>query len=288
MNEVKAKAEMSLRAATWRRFKRRKTAVFGLCLYIAITLIAILSPFISPRDPNTQDISKRLLPPNPEFPFGTDEFGRCILSRILYGGRISLSIGIISVAISAGVGTLLGLISGFYGGKAEIVIMRVVDIMLCFPGILLALIIVSTLGRDIQYLMIAVGISGVPNYARMIRGAVLSLKENEYIEAARAAGASHLFIMSHHILPNVLPIIIILTTLSLPGSILSASALSFIGLGVQPPTAEWGRMLGDGRAYIDTAWWISTFPGLMIFVTVISINLVGDGLRDALDPRLKA
>ena len=276
-----------MRIATWRRFKRRKTAIFGLSLYAVIILIAALAPYLSPHDPNAQDIPKRLTPPSAESPLGTDEFGRCILSRVLFGGRISLYIGVISVAISAGIGTLLGLISGFFGTKVEAVIMRIVDIMLCFPGILLALIIVSTLGRDIQYVMIAVGVSGVPNYARMVRGAVLTVKENEYIEAARAAGASSFSIIGRHVLPNIFAIIIILTTLSLPGSILSAAALSFIGLGVQPPTAEWGRMLGDGRAYIDTAWWISTFPGLMIFVTVISINLFGDGLRDALDPRLK-
>jgi peptide/nickel transport system permease protein len=273
--------------ATWRRFKRRKTALFGLGVYVTILLIALLASYLAPRDPAAQDISKGLQPPSPEFPLGTDEYGRDILSRVIYGARISMTVGIISVTISAVVGTLLGLVSGFYGGKTDAVIMRIVDVMLSFPGILLALIIVSTMGRDIQYVMVAVGISGVPNYARMVRGAVLAVKENEYIEAARSAGAGNLSIISRHVLPNIFAIIIILTTLSLPGSMLSAAALSFIGLGVQPPTAEWGRMLGDGRAYIETAWWISTFPGLMIFVSVMSINLFGDGLRDALDPRLK-
>ncbi len=279
--------ETAQRMATWRRFKRRKTALFGLGVYVAILLIAIFASYLAPRDPAAQDISKGLQPPSPEFPLGADEYGRDILSRVIYGARISMTVGIISVTISAVVGTLLGLVSGFYGGKTDAVIMRIVDVMLSFPGILLALIIVSTMGRDIQYVMVAVGISGVPNYARMVRGAVLAVKENEYIEAARSAGAGNFSIISRHVLPNIFAIIIILTTLSLPGSMLSAAALSFIGLGVQPPTAEWGRMLGDGRAYIETAWWISTFPGLMIFVSVMSINLFGDGLRDALDPRLK-
>jgi len=278
---------MAQRMATWRRFTRRKTAVFGLSVYVVILLIALFAPYLAPRDPATQDVMKGLQPPSAEYLLGSDEYGRDILSRIIYGARISMTVGIISVTISAMIGTFLGLISGFYGGKVEAVIMRIVDIMLSFPGILLALIIVSTLGRDIQYVMIAVGISGVPNYARMVRGAVLGVKENEYIEAARAAGAANLSIIARHVLPNIFAIIIVLTTLSLPGSILSAAALSFIGLGVQPPTAEWGRMLGDGRAFIETAWWISTFPGLMIFISVISINLFGDGLRDALDPRLK-
>ena len=278
---------MAQRMATWRRFRRRKTALFGLSVYVAILLMALFAPYLAPRDPATQDISKGLRPPGAEFPLGTDEYGRDILSRVIYGARISLTVGIISVAISAVIGTMLGLVSGFYGGKTDAVIMRIVDIMLSFPGILLALIIVSTMGRDIQYVMVAVGISGVPNYARMVRGSVLAVKENEYIEAARAAGAGNLSIIARHVLPNIFAIIIVLTTLSLPGSMLSAAALSFIGLGVQPPTAEWGRMLGDGRGYIETAWWISTFPGLMIFVSVMSINLFGDGLRDALDPRLK-
>jgi len=275
------------RLVTWRRFQRRKTALLGLSVYAAILLIALIAPYLAPRDPIAQDVSKGLQPPNAQFPLGTDEFGRDILSRIIYGARISLIVGIISAAISGVFGTLLGLLSGFYGGIVEAAIMRVVDIMLAFPGILLALIIVSTMGRDIEYVMIAVGISGVPYYARMVRGAVLAIKENEYIEAARSAGAGNLFIIARHVLPNIASIVIILTTLSLPGAMLSAAALSFIGLGVQPPTAEWGRMLADGRTYIDTAWWISTFPGLMIFVSVMSINLFGDGLRDALDPRLK-
>lgn len=275
------------RLVTWRRFQRRKTALFGLGVYAAILLIAMFAPYLAPRDPIAQDVSKGLQSPNAQFPLGTDEFGRDILSRIIYGARISLVVGIISAGISGLIGTLLGLLSGFYGGMVEGAIMRVVDIMLAFPGILLALIIVSTMGRDIEYVMIAVGISGVPYYARMVRGAVLAIKENEYIEAARSAGSGNLFIIARHVLPNISSIVIILTTLSLPGAMLSAAALSFIGLGVQPPTAEWGRMLADGRSYLDTAWWISTFPGLMIFVSVMSINLFGDGLRDALDPRLK-
>lgn len=275
------------RLVTWRRFQRRKSAVFGLGVYAAILLIAMFAPYLAPRDPIAQDVSKGLQSPNAQFPLGTDEFGRDMLSRIIYGARISLVVGIIAAAISGVIGTLLGLLSGFYGGMVEGAIMRVVDIMLAFPGILLALIIVSTMGRDIEYVMIAVGISGVPYYARMVRGAVLAIKENEYIEAARSAGSGNLFIIARHVLPNISSIVIILTTLSLPGAMLSAAALSFIGLGVQPPTAEWGRMLADGRSYLDTAWWISTFPGLMIFVSVMSINLFGDGLRDALDPRLK-
>ncbi|MBA7513192.1 Glutathione transport system permease protein GsiD [subsurface metagenome] len=224
-------------------------------------------------------------PPSLEHFFGTDALGRDIFSRVIYGSRYSTWIGFISIFISLVIGGNLGLIGGYFGGRVDNVIMRCMDVMFAFPGILLALFIAATLGPGLTNLMIALGISAVPGYARVARSSVLSVKEKPYIEAARSIGCNNFNIIFRHILPNVIAPLIVLSTMGLASRILSAAALSFIGLGAQPPTPEWGLMLSEGRGYLRVAWWMTTFPGLAIMFVVFGINILGDGLRDALDPR---
>jgi peptide/nickel transport system permease protein len=255
-----------------------------LCVLI---LVAVFQRTLAPKDPTQIDIGASLLGPGAGHLWGTDQYGREVWSRVIHGARISLTVGLISVGIAASAGTAVGLVSGFYGGPVDGVLMRVIDIMLAFPGILLALAIVSVLGPNLRNLMLAVGISSVPAYARLVRGSVLVAREQTYVEAARAVGAPTALILVRHVLPNVIAPIIVTATLGMGGAILSAAALSFIGLGSQPPTPEWGRMLSEGRDYLREAWWISTFPGLAIMLTVLAMNLLGDGLRDVLDPRLR-
>jgi peptide/nickel transport system permease protein len=270
-----------------RRLKRSKGAMIGLLILVLLALIAILAPVVTTFDPNKTDPTHYLFSPGSPYFFGTDQFGRDVFTRVLYGARISLLIGFISVGIAAVAGVTIGLISGYYGGWVDSLLMRIIDVMLAFPGILLALAIVSMLGPSLRNLMIAVGISSIPTYARLTRAQVLSAREALYVEAAQVIGVPNPTIMRRHVLPNVVAPVIVAATLGTGSAILYAAALGFLGLGSQPPTAEWGRMLSEGRQFLRDQWWIATFPGLAIMLTVLAMNMLGDGLRDALDPRLK-
>jgi len=266
---------------------RHRGALIGLAILATLAVLAVAAPWLSARDPIRTAPREALQPPGARFVLGSDQFGRDVASRVLHGARVSLLVGVISVSIAVGLGAPIGLVSGYYGGRLDALIMRVMDVMLAFPGILLALAIVSVLSPGLGNMMIAVGLSAVPGYARLVRATVLSAREHLYVEAARALGGRDGAILVRDILPNVVAPLIVTATLGLGGAILSAAALSFLGLGSQPPQPEWGSMLSEGRDYLREAWWISTFPGLGILVTVLAMNLVGDGLRDVLDPRLK-
>ncbi|MGQ9637074.1 MAG: ABC transporter permease [Thermodesulfobacteriota bacterium] len=286
MNERK-RVKTGQMAEIWRRLKRNRAALFGGLIVLLFVSVAIFAPWLSPYHPNEGDLTKRLKPPSREHPLGTDPLGRDLLSRVLYGARISLQIQIISVSIALVVGTLLGLIGGYYGGRFDNFIMRLMDILLAFPGIFLAISIIAVLGTGLTNLMLAAGIYSIPQFARIVRGSVISLKEKEFIEAARAIGEKDLNILFRYILPNSMAPIIVQTTLRMATVLLTASGLSFLGLGVQPPTAEWGAMLSNARAYLITAPHVATVPGLAIMLVVMGFNLFGDGLRDSLDPRLR-
>jgi peptide/nickel transport system permease protein len=266
---------------------RQRGAIVGLVILGGLALMALGAPWLSPRDPIRTAARDALQPPGARFVLGSDQFGRDVASRVLHGARVSLTVGLISVSIAVAMGAPLGLVSGYYGGRLDGLIMRVMDVLLAFPGILLALAIVSVLTTGLTNVMIAVGLSAVPTYARLVRASVLSARENLYVEAARALGGRDLGILTRYILPNVVAPLIVTATLGLGTAILSAAALGFLGLGSQPPQPEWGRMLSEGRDYLREAWWISTFPGLGIMLTVLAMNLLGDGLRDVLDPRLQ-
>lgn len=259
----------------------------GLGIVVTLTLIAIFAPLLIPFDPIRINPLEARYSPGWPYIFGTDQYGRDVFSRVIMGTRISLIIGLVVVGIASVVGVAVGLISGFYGGWIDTILMRIIDVMLAFPNILLALVIVSILGPNLTNLMIAVGISAIPTYARLARASVLSAREELYVEAAQVIGTPQSQIIVRHILPNVIAPLIVTATLGTGTAILAAAALSFLGLGSQPPTPEWGRMLSEGRQYLRDQWWIATFPGLAIMVTVLAMNLLGDGLRDALDPRLK-
>ena len=282
--DAKPRSQLSI---VMRQLVRNRAALVGATIVILEILIAILAPYIAPYDPIEQTIYDALQAPSSKYLLGTDEVGRDILSRILHGTSISLRVGLVSVGIGSVLGVLLGLIAGYYGGHVDNLILRLMDIWLAFPGILLALAIIAVLGPSLFNVMIAVGLSATPAYVRVTRGSVLSLREMEYVLSARAVGCRGFQIIGRHIFPNVLPSIIVLSTLGVASAILTAAALSFIGLGAQPPTPEWGAMLTMGRQFIRQAWWVTTFPGLAIMITVLGINLLGDGLRDALDPRLR-
>jgi peptide/nickel transport system permease protein len=271
----------------WRRLKRNRAATVGGMIVVLFVIIALLAPFISPYPPNEGDLAKRLKPPTREHLLGTDALGRDLLSRVIYGARISLQIQVVAVMIALVVGTFLGMVGGYYGGKLDHLIMRLMDILLAFPGIFLAISIIAVLGTGLTNLMLAAGIYSVPQFARIIRGSVLTLKEKEFIEAARAVGENDFNILFRYLLPNSIAPIIIQTTLRMATVLLTASGLSFLGLGVQPPTPEWGAMLSNARAYLITAPHVATVPGLAIMLVVMGFNLFGDGLRDSLDPRLR-
>ncbi len=270
-----------------RRLRRSRNIMIGGAVLLVVIIMTTLAPVLSHYDPLEVTASIRLKPPSAEYLFGTDDFGRDVFTRVLYGGRLSLVVGLASVALASVVGTLLGVVAGYYGGLVDTLIMRFMDVMLAFPGILLALAIVAVLGRSLPNVMIAVGISSIPFYTRVVRGSTLSVKQIDYMLAARAIGCPTWALMFRHIVPNILSSVIIITTNGVAAAIISGAALSFLGLGAQPPTPEWGIMLSTGRAFLRQASWVTTFPGLAIMITVVAINLLGDGLRDVLDPRLK-
>ncbi|MEA4846914.1 MAG: ABC transporter permease [Clostridiaceae bacterium] len=269
------------------RLHRNKAAMFGLLVILLLIIMAVFAPFIAPYSYDEQNLKMANMFPGREHLMGTDNFGRDILSRIIYGSRISLQVGFIAVGIGVLIGGTLGSLAAYYGGVADNVIMRFIDILLAIPSTLLAISIAAALGPGLTNAMIAVGVGTVPNYARVVRASVLMVKEQEFIEAARCIGVKDHKIILKHIIPNAMAPLIVQATIGVASAILSAAALSFIGLGIQPPTPEWGAMLSAGRAYIRDYWHIVTFPGVTIMLTIFSLNLFGDGLRDALDPRLK-
>lgn len=290
MGEMNTVSEKRERGPVWdvfRRLSKRITAMMGLVIVVVFLLSALFAPLLAPHDPYEHSLVDKLATPSWDYPLGRDELGRCILSRIIYGARISLLIGLIVISIGIFVGVPIGVVSAYYGGKVDFIVQRFVDTMLAFPGILLALLLIAVLGVGLHNVMIAVGISTIPIYARLARSSVLAIKSRQFVEAARSIGASNLRIILQHLIPNSLSPIIVQSTLHMATAILWAAGLGFLGLGVSPPTAEWGAMLNGGRLYIRVAYHVATFPGVMIFVTVLGFNLLGDGLRDALDPRLK-
>ena len=273
----------------WRRLKKNKMAMIGLAIVVFLVLLAVFADFLFDYEEVVikQNTAIRLQGPSAEHWFGTDEFGRDILARLVHGGRISLVVGVIAVAIALTIGGTLGAISGFFGGTIDMVISRLMDILLAVPSLLLSITIVSALGPSILNLMIAIAVSSVPGYARIVRSSVMTVRDNEFVEAAKAIGANNAQIIASHILPNCLAPIIVQVSLKVASAILSTSGLSFLGLGVKAPTPEWGSMLSGGRAYLRNAPHLTLFPGLCIMLTILSLNLLGDGLRDALDPKLK-
>jgi peptide/nickel transport system permease protein len=270
-----------------RLFRRNQLATAGAIIILLLVFFTVAGPSLSPHDPIDLDIESRLQPPSLEHPFGTDDFGRDVLSRVLSGARVSLKVGLIAVSISMTIGTLVGAVSGYYGGLLDEAIMRFMDILFAFPAVLLAIAILAALGPGVGNAMIAIGIVYTPIFARITRGSVLTVREEVYVEAAKAVGCRDGRILFQHILPNVMAPVIVETTLSLAFAILSEAALSFLGLGTQPPDPSWGRMLSESRGFIQDAPWLGVFPGLAIMFTVMGFNFLGDGLRDALDPRLK-
>lgn len=274
--------------AFFRELSKNPGAIAGLIVLVILVLGAIFASIITRHEPNIINPPDRLQSPNSEHWLGADPFGRDLYTRLVYGARVSLPVGFIAVLISASIGIVLGLVSGYYGRVVDGVIMRLIDIMLAFPGILLALVVVAILGPNLRNVMIAVGIGGIPRYTRLVRGSVLSSRELLYVEAARVVGVPDRKILFRQILPNVVGPAVVLSTISIGSAILSAAGLSFLGLGAQPPDAEWGSMLADGRQFLRTDPWVTAVPGVAIMLTVLSVNLLGDGLRDILDPRLRS
>lgn len=272
---------------------RNKTALAGAVILCAVIAAAIAAPLLAPHDPHAQDLNNRLQPPDGPAAgkaghlLGTDHLGRDIFSRIIYGSRVSLLVGVVTVLIAGTIGTALGLLAGYYGGKVDAAIMRIADIQLAFPFILLALSVMAVLGSGLKNVIIVLSLTGWVMYGRVVRGEVLAMREKEFVEAARALGGRDRRVILRHILPNVVTTMIVMGTLEVARVIIAESSLTFLGLGVEPMIPTWGGMLSDGREYLSNAWWVATFPGLAIMFTVLGINLLGDWLRDALDPRLK-
>jgi peptide/nickel transport system permease protein len=271
----------------WRKFRRNQRGVAGMVILLVLILAGLFAPFITPYEPNAQSLDDAFQQPSAAHWMGTDNVGRDMFTRIIYGIRISLFAGLVAVSISLVVGGILGALAGYYVGWVDNLILRFMDILLAMPSILLAISIIAALGGGLMNMLIAIGLSAMPQYCRTLRAEILKIREQEFIEAARAAGASDLSIIVRHILPNCLAPLIVRVTMGMAGAILSCSSLSFIGLGVAPPTPEWGSMLSRGREYIRTFPNMSTFPGLAIMLTIFALNLMGDALRDALDPKMK-
>ncbi len=274
------------REVLWQRLRRNRMAMVGGAIVLCMFSLALLASFIG-RDPGAIDIAHRLQPPGFAFPLGTDDLGRDVLVRILYGARISLLVGFVAVGIATSIGILLGAVAGYYGRWIDSLIMRFVDIMLCFPAFFLILAVIAFLKPSIWNIMIIIGLTSWMGVARLVRAEFLSLRERDFVLAAQAIGAKDARIIFRHILPNAISPILVSATLGVAGAILTESALSFLGIGVQPPTPSWGNMLIAGKQTLGTAWWLSVFPGLAILITVLGYNLLGEGIRDAMDPRIK-
>lgn len=280
-------ATFTIRGNWLRKLLRQVNARIGLIIILLLILMALLAPYLTPYSPIKQDLRARFEPPSATHLFGTDEFGRDLFTRVAYGARISLYVGAIIVSISILGGTILGLIAGFFGGWIDTILQQLMEIWIAFPSLLLALALFSAFEPSLTMLIFIVGVGGIPGDFRIVRGVTMSLREREYVEAAKSLGAQSTRLMFRHILPGVIPPLIVSATLSFPGAILATAALSFIGFGAQPPTPEWGAIIAGGRAYLRTEWWIATLPGVVLAITVLGLNLFGDGLRDVLDPRMK-
>ena len=271
----------------WKHFKRNRIAMGGLALVLALFVVSIFAPWLAPYDPNHIDLKAVLMPPSHAHLMGTDTLGRDVLSRIIYGSRVSLKVGFVAVGLATIIGLVVGALAGYYGGWVDTALMRLVDLMLCFPAFFLILAVIAILEPSIWNIMAVIGLTSWMGVARLVRAEFLSLREREFVTAARALGASDFRLILRHMLPNALAPVMVSATLGVAGAILTESALSFLGLGVQPPTPSWGNILTAGKDNIQIAWWLSVFPGLAILITVMSYNLLGEGIREAIDPRLK-
>lgn len=276
----------SLYAKSLRHFRRSRLALFSVAVIVLIILLSLGASYISSSNPVGRDAQNRLLPPSLTNPMGTDELGRDVFTRVLYGGRISLQVGFFSIALSTLIGVPLGLMAGYIGGKVDNIIMRLMDLILAFPGLILIIWLVGLVGSSVTNVIFAIALFSLPTYARLTRGVTLSAQNAEYVIAAQGMGAGSLHIMVFHILPNIISSLIVVSTLGVSGAIITGASLSFLGLGVRPPTPEWGAMLSDGRAFLRNAWWISFFPGAVITIVVLALNIVGDAIRDAADPNV--
>lgn len=284
--------EMELQGTTflldaWYSFRRNRLAMLGLGIVCCFILVALFAPLLAPKDPYKVELTKQFTPPGQEFLLGSDTYGRDVLSRIIYGSRISLTIGLVPTLLSTSLGAVLGVVAGYFGGRVDGVIMRMADMVMAFPSLLLSMVVMYTLGASMYNLFIALSIVGWAGTARIVRAQTLSFREREFVEAARAAGVKTPIIMLRHILPNCMPQLLIILTMGIPGAILSEASLSFLGVGAQPPMSSWGLMVANGREYLTMAPWNSIFPGVAILITVLAFNFLGDGIRDALDPYLK-
>ncbi len=281
------KKELTYARIIWRQLRKNRLAVSGAVVILILTFIALSAPFLAPEDPREQSSSRILKGPDKNNLLGTDDLGRDVLSRMIHASRISLLVGFVAMIIAITIGSAIGALAGYYGGVIDAVLMRIVEIMLSIPTIFLILTIIAILGPSLWNVIVVIGMISWPGVSRLVRAEFLTLKERDFVQGAKASGASDLRIIFRHILPNGMVPILVSATFRVAGGILTESALSFLGLGVQPPTASWGNMLSGGRFYIDIAWWLTLFPGLAILVTVLAYNLLGEGLRDALDPRLR-